>query len=161
MHKRAEELIDVLGLSSHPEGGYYREVYRSTSKLNSPVNNEVRNALTDIYFLLVSGQISRFHKVLHDEVWHFYEGDPLELIEINSDTFEVSMIVLGDKEGIVKYKHCVEGNNWQAARSKGEYSLVGCTVSPGFDFADFEFLKDNKDLCDRIIKTNPEMAKFV
>ncbi|MFC1925926.1 cupin domain-containing protein [Chloroflexota bacterium] len=161
MYKRAQELIDILGLSPHPEGGYYKEVYRSGSKLSSPVNNEVRNALTDIYFLLVSGQVSRFHKVVHDEIWNFYEGDPLELIEIKPDTLEVSRTVLGDKGCNISYKHCVEGNNWQAACSRGEYSLLGCTVAPGFEFSDFEFLKDNKDLHDRITENNPELSAFM
>ena len=89
MNKRAEELINILELSPHPEGGYYKEVYRSKSELSSPKNNKVRNAVTDIYFLLVSGQISRFHKVIHDEIWNFYEGAPLELIEIEPDTLEI------------------------------------------------------------------------
>lgn len=161
MNKRATELIEILGLSPHPEGGYYREVYRSRSKLNSPENNQVRNAVTDIYFLLMSGQVSRFHKVIHDEIWNFYEGEPLELIEINPDTLEISKTVLGNRENILTYKHCVEGNNWQAAHSTGEYSLIGCTVAPGFDFSDFEFLKDDKDLHDRILKNHPELSELM
>lgn len=161
MNKRAAELIDILELSLHPEGGYYKEVYRSKSKLTSPENNKVRNAVTDIYFLLVSGQISRFHKVVHDEIWNFYEGAPLELIEINSDTLEISRTVLGNNEHTLKYKHCVEGNNWQAAYSTGEYTLAGCTVAPGFEFSDFEFLKDDKEFHDRILKNHPELSEFM
>lgn len=161
MNKRAEELIDILELSPHPEGGYYKEVYRSRSELSSPRSNKVRNAVTDIYFLLVSGQISRFHKVIHDEIWNFYEGDPLELIEIEPDTLEITRTVLGNKGHPPKYKHCVEGDNWQAAYSRGEYSLAGCTVAPGFEFADFELLKDDKDLHDRIVKNNPELSELM
>ena len=161
MNKRAEELIDLLGLFPHPEGGYYKEVYRSQSKLISPENSEVRNALTDIYFLLISEQISRFHRVIHDEIWNFYEGDPLELIEIKPDNMEISRTFLGDKDNILIYKHCVAGGNWQAARSKGEYSLAGCTVAPGFDFADFGFLRDDKGYKEMVIRSNPELDSFI
>ena len=161
MNKRALKLIDVLKLTPHPEGGYYREIYRSESKLISPVNGEMRNSLTDIYFLLVSGQISRLHRVVHDEIWHFYEGNPLELIEVQSDGMEMSKIIIGDDNGIVKYKHCIKGGNWQAAYSTGEYSLVGCTVAPGFDFADFEFLKENADAHSTFLKKNPELLKLI
>ena len=161
MNKRALELIDVLKLSPHPEGGYYREVYRSESKLISPVNGEMRNSLTDIYFLLVSGQISRLHRVVHDEIWHFYEGDPLELIEVQSDDLKTSKILLGGDDDIVRYKHCIKGGNWQAAYSTGGYSLVGCTVGPGFDFTDFEFLKDNADACSIVLDKNPKLLNLI
>ncbi len=161
MNKRALKLIDVLKLTPHPEGGYYREIYRSESKLISPVNGEMRNSLTDIYFLLLSGQISRLHRVVHDEIWHFYEGDPLELIEVQSDDMKMSKIILGDDNGIVKYTHCIKGGNWQAAYSTGEYSLVGCTVAPGFDFTDFEFLKENADVHSTFLKKNPASLNLI
>ena len=161
MNNRALKLIDVLKLIPHPEGGYYREIYRSESKLISPVNGEIRNSLTDIYFLLVAGQISRLHRVVHDEIWHFYEGDPLELIDVQSDDMKMSKIILGDDNDIVKYTHCIKGGNWQAAYSTGEYSLVGCTVGPGFDFADFEFLKENTDAHSIIFDKNPEILNLI
>ena len=161
MNKTAQKLIKTLELSPHPEGGYYKEIYRSQDKLKSPQNGEIRSAVTDIYFLLVSGQISRFHKVLHDEVWHFYEGDPLELVEIQSDSLDVSRIILGNKNGIPRYKHCIKGGNWQAAYSTGSYSLVGCTVAPGFDFADFEFLKENSAVHSAILVTNPWLLNLI
>ena len=161
MNKRALELIEVLKLTPHPEGGYYREIYRSESKLISPVNGEMRNSLTDIYFLLVAGQISRLHRVVHDEIWHFYEGDPLELVEIQSDGMEMSKILLGGDNDIVKYTHCIKGGNWQAAYSTGEYSLVGCTVGPGFDFADFEFLKENADARSTVFDKNPDLLNLI
>ena len=161
MNKTAQKLIKTLELSPHPEGGYYKEIYRSQDKLKSPQNGEIRSAVTDIYFLLVSGQISRFHKVLHDEVWHFYEGDPLELVEIQSDSLDVSRIILGNKNGIPRYKHCIKGGNWQAAYSTGSYSLAGCTVAPGFDFADFEFLKENSAVHSAILVTNPWLLNLI
>ena len=158
MNKRAHELIDLLELSPHPEGGYYREMYRSETKVFSPIRKGLRSALTDIYFLLVSGQISRFHRVMHDEVWHFYEGNPLELVEMQSEGFEVSKVIMGNNGNVPKYQHCIKGGNWQAAYSTGEYSLVGCTVAPGFDPLDFEFLKDNSIVQSAILKRNPELV---
>jgi len=159
--KRSKKLIKMLGLSPHPEGGHYNEVHRSKSKLISPKIKKSRNALTDIYFLLTSGQISRFHKVCHDEVWNFYEGAPLALFEIQPDTLKISKITLGDKKGKLKYKHCISGENWQAAYSTGEYSLVGCTVAPGFDFSDFKFLKDDKRTCSAIQKQSPKLSYLI
>jgi len=161
MNNRVEYLIDALKLSTHPEGGYYREIYRSESMLKSPENGEIRNAVTDIYFLLVRGQISRFHKVVHDEIWHFYEGDPLELLEVDIDTFEVAKTVLGACSGVPEYKYCVKGGNLQAAYPIGKYSLMGCTVAPGFDFRDFEFIKENSLLSSKIIEKNPEFLHLI
>jgi predicted cupin superfamily sugar epimerase len=160
MNKRAESIIQDLKLSPHPEGGFFRETFRSEHLVTSPANGEIRNAVTDIYFLLLAGQVSRFHKVLHDEIWHFYEGNPIELVELEAVSLDISTIVLGDDD-IVSRKHCVKGGNWQAARSMGEYSLVGCTVAPGFDFDDFEFLKDRETLCSGFLERNPELACLV
>lgn len=161
MNKRVEELIQALGMVSHVEGGYYKEVYRSEGTVNSPKNNELRSAMSDIYFLLAKGQVSRFHKVAHDEIWNFYEGDPVELIEIEPNSLEVTKTVLGDPKGTVKYKHYVKAEIWQAAQPLGEYSLLGCTVAPGFDFADFKFLEDNKELCAKILESNSKLLKLV
>jgi predicted cupin superfamily sugar epimerase len=160
MHKRATELIKQLNLSPHPEGGYFKEVYRSEQIVVSPVNNEQRNAVTDIYFLLCTGQVSRFHKVLHDEIWNFYEGDPLKLIEVDAESMEVSEVILGDKDS-VQYKHCIKADNWQAAETTGEYSLVGCTVAPGFDFADFSFLSDCESAQLEFLSRCNEYAKYI
>ncbi len=130
-----EELIEKYQLSPHPEGGYYREIYRSEQGVTSPVNGETRRAVTQIYFLLTQGEVSRFHRVVHDEIWHFYQGAPLALIQY--DGSRVTRQVIGPEQG---YAGVVPGGVWQAAQSLGEYTLVGCTVSPGFDFKDFTFL---------------------
>ena len=142
---KIEKLINDLKLEPHPEGGFYREVYRSCGWLISPKNNKKRNLLTDIYYLLQRGQISRFHSVVHDEVWHFYQGAPLQLLEIDNTSHQLSKILLSSNPQNLQYKHCIKGGNWQAAFTTGEYSLVGCTVAPAFDFADFQFLKDSPD----------------
>lgn len=140
MMSRCEELIAKYHLTPHPEGGWYKETYRCPTTLQSPVNGEVRNSVTQIYFLLTEGDISRFHKVEHDEIWHFYEGSPLRLLDLHDNL--CSEILLGRING--NYHHVIPGGHYQAAQSTGEYTLVGCTVAPGFDFHDFQFLKDDK-----------------
>ena len=136
-------LIDQYKLIPHPEGGYYREIYRSEQIILSPETGTKRNALTHIYFLLAKGQVSRFHKVVHDEVWNFYAGDPLKLIQYNGG--EVTEAIIGAAAG--DFVTVVKGGVFQAAEATGDYSLVGCTVAPGFDFKDFLFLwEDQKTL---------------
>src|SRR5215510_13188986 len=83
MHKRARDLINELGLQPHPEGGYFREIFRSGQKVQPLDERSERSALTTIYFLLIKGQYGRWHRVASDETWHFYEGDPLELYWID------------------------------------------------------------------------------
>ena len=133
-----QDIIEKYQLTAHPEGGYYREIYRSDQGVNSSVNGQARSALTHIYFLLTQGQISRFHRVLHDEVWNHYEGAPLRLIRY--DEKNASETVIGP--GCDDYTYVFPGGLWQAAESTGAYSLVGCSVAPGFDFADFSFMND-------------------
>jgi uncharacterized protein len=161
MKDRALTLIDTLELSPHPEGGYFKEVYRSATIVHSTLAGDRRNALTDIYFLLLSGQVSRFHRVVHDEIWHFYEGSPLVLVEIVAATFEMREIRLGGAGTLPNYKHCIRGGNWQAAYSTGDYSLAGCTVAPGFAFADFEFLQQHATLQAVVLEKFPKIAHLI
>lgn len=133
-----QTLIDKYQLTPHPEGGYFAETYRAAEEVASPVNQQLRNSVTQIYFLLARGDVSRFHKVLHDEIWHFYEGAPLRLLDASNE--DCDEILLG-QDG--NYHHLIAAHRYQAAESTGEYTLVGCTVAPGFDFADFNFLADD------------------
>ena len=129
MTAEADRLIRLLDLKPHPEGGYFRETYRDT--------NEGRAHSTAIYFLLKAGEVSRWHRVDAAEVWHFYRGAPLEL-KIGKDTY-----VLGaDIDEAQVPQLVVPPNAWQAARSLGDYTLVGCTVAPGFEFSKFEMAPD-------------------
>jgi uncharacterized protein len=129
MNERARELIETLGLQPHPEGGWYRQVYRSEEKVVRQRDGAERSALTTIYFLLMEGTYSAWHRVASDEVWHFYEGDPLELLIRDAAAVRLDA---------ANRVHVVPAGAWQAARPLGAYALVGCTVGPGFDFADFE-----------------------
>ena len=131
-----KDLIEKYGLAPHPEGGYFKEVYRSAQTIDAPLVSAPRNTITQIYFLLTKGQISRFHRVVHDEIWHFYEGHPLALIQYDETQIKKELIGPECRD----YTAIVPGNTWQAAETTGEYSLVGCTVAPGFDFTDFSFL---------------------
>ncbi len=139
-----EELVARYGLTPHPEGGYYRETYRSALEI-SPVAlpkefSGPRTCATAVYFLLKEGEISRLHRLKSDELWHFYLGGPLELAQI-SPKGQVLTVVLGpDAAAGQTFQHAVPAGWWFGAAPQvgAGYSLVGCTVSPGFDFADFE-----------------------
>ena len=140
MSKRAGELVEMLGMRPHPEGGYFRELYRSTDAVTPADGRGERTALTTIYFLLRAGEHSRLHRVESDEVWHHYEGAPLELTWCPDDFSTVHRSLLGPVAPESKPVEVVPARHWQAARSTGEYTLVGCTVGPGFDFSDFRML---------------------
>jgi predicted cupin superfamily sugar epimerase len=136
--KSAKELITQLQLVPHPEGGWYREVHRSAELIETP--RGPRSALTAIYYLLESPQFSRWHVVASDEIWHFHDGSPLELLVYRPGTRELSSRVLGSPSGGYEAIVNVRAGDWQAARSLGGWSLVGCDVGPGFDFEDFQFI---------------------
>ena len=140
---RAAALIAELGLEPHPEGGHYRELYRSRDLVER--DGARRAALTSIYYLLAAGEASRWHVVELDEVYHFHEGDPLELLTYDPADGVVRRIELGPAEGARRPLHVVPRGVWQASRPLGAYSLIGCTVAPGFDFADFRFVGDLAD----------------
>lgn len=129
MIARAQQLIETLALEPHPEGGWYRQVHKSAEKVTRHADGAERSALTTIYFLLVEGTHSRWHCVQSDEVWHFYEGDPLEL-QIRG----AGSVILDANNRV----HVVPARAWQAAYPQGAYTLVGCTVGPGFEFEDFQ-----------------------
>jgi predicted cupin superfamily sugar epimerase len=142
--KNAAYWIKRLRLSPHPEGGYYREIYRAPESVPRrglpPRYGGSRPFGTSIYFLLESGQVSRLHRLKSDEVWHFYAGSPV-LIHMLSDSGRCRSIKLGrnPEKGRV-FQAVIRAGTWFGAEPVGlrTYALVGCTVSPGFDFDDFE-----------------------
>ncbi|WP_405565581.1 cupin domain-containing protein [Polaribacter sp. Asnod6-C07] len=139
----AKEIIDFFDLKAHPEGGFYKETYRSkeiilSENLSHHFNGN-RNYCTSIYFLLTSDKCSAFHKINQDEIWHFYTGTTLKLHQISPEG-EYSTILIGNnflKGEIPQYT--VPAHYYFAAEilAKDSFAFVGCTVSPGFDFKDF------------------------
>ena len=126
----AAEIIALLDLKPHPEGGHYRETFRDPREVDG------RSVGTAIYFLLAEGEASHWHRVDGTEIWHFHAGAALEL-KIHDKCGQ--RIVLGpDLTAGQRPQGIVPVGAWQAARSLGDWTLVGCTVSPGFDFAGFE-----------------------
>jgi predicted cupin superfamily sugar epimerase len=134
----AAELIARLRLEPHPEGGWYREVHRSTELIATA--RGPRSAITSIYFLLETRQKSRWHVVASDELWHHVGGAPLELITYSPDTRAIHHAVLGSPNDAREPTGVTRAGVWQAARSLGAYSLLACDVGPGFDFEDFRFV---------------------
>jgi uncharacterized protein len=130
----ADDVIRLLGLAPHPEGGHYRETFRDAATAGAGTG---RAASTAIYFLLRAGEISRWHRVDAAEVWHWYAGAPLLLgIVENGQRREARLgadLASGERPQAV-----VPAQAWQQAQSLGAWTLVGCTVAPGFDFAGFE-----------------------
>lgn len=158
VNPRAAVLIDRLGLEPYPEGGYFREIYHSPSTVQGDDQRPTRGAMTSIYFLVVEGQHSRWHKVASDELWHFYEGAPLEILLAPPSLQRAEHLVLGPPLGRGHAVHSVPAGWWQAARPQGAYSLVGCTVAPGFELVDFAFLRDDSHLLSLLQGLAPELA---
>jgi len=139
-----EGIINKLKLQPHPEGGYFKETYRSegiiqASSLPSEYNGS-RNCSTSIYFLLTSDNFSAFHRIKQDETWHFYDGSPM-LLHIINENGEHSKIVIGRNLSAGQVpQYVVPGGQWFAAEviNENDFSFVGCTVAPGFSFEDFE-----------------------
>ncbi len=161
MHPRAAELFERLELLPHPEGGFYREVFRSASFVTPPDLRGVRSALTTIYFLLIEGTQSRWHRVASDEVWHLYEGGALEVLEMDVSAETLSRHTLTPVGEGGAPTCTIAANHWQAARPLGAYTLVGCTVGPGFDFADFHMLADDPAFAEVVRARHPEIATLI
>jgi predicted cupin superfamily sugar epimerase len=160
MDARAEALIETLGLAPHPEGGYFREVFRSATTVDPDDGRGRRAALTAIYFLLVAGQFSRWHSVRSDEAWQFCEGDPLELLKFDSAAPRIERIRLGCDTAASARLHVVPAGRWQAARPLGRYTFAACTVGPGFDYADFSFLSDSPLELRRLEDLSPDLVQL-
>lgn len=153
--KRAEELIRVLDLQPHPEGGYFREVFRSACRVCYHNSGEERAALTTIYYLLVAGRHSQWHRIRADEIWHHYEGAPLELVWAGAAG--CAQQVLGPADGASAPVGVVPGGCWQAARTLGAYSLIGCSVGPGFEYSEFELLSDSAEEQKQFMARHPDL----
>lgn len=157
MNETIAELVAQLDLTPHPEGGFYREVYRSEESLGE--GDEKRSCGTAIYFLLPGTTFSAFHKVKgSDEIWHYYAGAPLEL-HVISDTGSYEKKILGNAIPSEEPLQIVPANSFQAARSLGDWTLVGCTVTPGFDFRDFE-MPERSELIEKFPQFEELITQF-
>ena len=160
--KEKEYWVKHLGLEPHPEGGFFKETYRSKLSQSFQGFESNRNVSTGIYFLLESGNFSAFHRIKSDEMWHFYYGDPLRVHIIFEDGTYQFQDIGREPENGMKLQFVVPANCWFASEVKprGKYSLVGCTVAPRFDFEDFELAGNNlitqfpahRSIIDRLIR---------
>ena len=154
-----KEIVQKLGLLAHPEGGFYKETYRSSSSLTTD-QNTIRNISTAIYFLLENDNFSLFHRIQSDELWFFHQGEPLEIVFIKEGV--LNTIILGNsfENGEVP-QAIIPANTWFASSVKQlkGHSLVSCTVAPGFDFADFE-LANRKNLIQEFPHLKEIIQKF-
>ena len=168
MPTRAQQLIDSLQLQPHPEGGWYREVFRSPTSVLPADGRPARSALTTIYFLLEAQQHSRWHRVLSDEVWVHLEGVPLALWTCDAALRTAPAHVrLGpvDAHG-TRPQHVVPAGQWQATQpiishTSGDYALAACMVGPGFDFTDFSMMPTDSDEATTLRHHWPELAQLI
>ncbi len=184
----AEFWIEHLGMTAHPEGGYYTETYRSTETYpvkksdtefdtHSPPTH-LRAASTAIYFLLRAGEVSHFHRIKSDEMWHFYAGDPLNVYCLRAEGRAPILHLGPDPKAGQWFQGVVPKDTWFGAKLaefqkpnpsqpnasppnasppvKQGYALVGCTVAPGFDFSDFELAKRAE-----LTQTFPQHAELI
>ena len=159
MHPRANELLQSLAMRPHPEGGHYVEIYRSARRVEVLERKVQRSAITSIYFLLAAGEYSRWHRVMSDEVWHYHEGDAIELVLF--DERGLRRVRLGPVSRETRPTVIVPAGTWQAARTTGAYTLGACTVGPGFDFADFSLAVDWPEIAAKIASAGPDLTRFI
>lgn len=134
-----DRLIEQLELLPHPEGGLYREIHRSNVFVEHPLLGK-RPSATIIYYLLKAGEHSAWHRIRSEEIWQYLGGDPLSLESLSADLSSTSHTRLASPEQGGKAVKVIQEGEWQAARTEGHFSLVLCTVTPGFEFQDLEFL---------------------
>jgi predicted cupin superfamily sugar epimerase len=153
--------IDHLQLIPHPEGGYFRETYRCSDIIHSDALPERfdgdRNASTAIYFLLPYEHISHLHKIKSDELWHFHAGGPLSLYILHDTSLTIRRLGLNLDNGEFP-QVIIPANTWFGARvtQPDAYTLASCTVSPGFDFQDFEMA-----IREDVLRTHPQHRDII
>ncbi|MBI1185037.1 hypothetical protein GC194_12245 [bacterium] len=157
----AQELISSLNLQKHPEGGFYKEIYRSADVLASlpqRFNGATRNFCTGIYYLLADNDKSHFHRIKSDEIWHFYAGATVEIHIIDPHGNYYAELLGADIANGAAFQVVIPAGYWFAAHvlQATSYALCGCTVSPGFEFDDFEMA--NKE---ELLRLCPPQAALI
>lgn len=148
-----------LDLTLHPEGGAFREIFRSEAKVLHPAHGKERSALTHIHFHLNEREASLFHKVASDEIWNLYDGEELILYLWEEDSPEIVQCKLGKKHG--QFCAVIPRGSWQAAYCPQGEALIGCSVGPGFDFEDFALLDPKSDTANKILTLDPTLAHLI
>ena len=147
-----------LDLIEHPEGGRYREVFRSGNTVAGS-GGAARSALTHIYFSLNPKEVSRFHKVTSDEIWNLYQGDGVHLFLWDGSDTPPWCVTLSARENC--FCHVVPAGTWQAAAPVSGTVLVGCSVAPGFEFADFTLMPPDCREAQKLVSLAPELACYI
>lgn len=147
-----------INLIEHPEGGRFREVFRSSAIVTTSAG-ETRSALTHIYFSLSQGEASRFHRVRSDEVWNLYQGSGLRLYTWDGTDTSPNCTELSPKANC--FCSVVPAGTWQAAEPIGDVVLVGCSVGPGFELTDFDLIDPASNQAILIQSIDPNMSKFI
>jgi hypothetical protein len=154
VHKEAAPLIRKLEFEKHPEGGYFKQTYKSDMVVNVEGYDWPRNISTTIYYMLVGGQFSAFHRMKSDELWHHYAGSALVLYTIDKDgkLLKIKISARG------RFQAAVKADTWFAAAldNKRSYCLLGCTVSPGFDYRDWKLARK-----DDLVRTYPQHRALI
>ena len=161
MSTRADDLVRELGLAPHPEGGFYRELFRSRRMVRTDDGRSERWAATTIFYLLRGTNVNRWHRVASDEIWHWYEGAPIELHLMDPQLTRSRLEVLGPVEASSAPVRVVPAGCWQAVRCTGEFTLAGCTVAPGFEFSDFRLMRDMPEMAARLAQAFPDLSSFL
>ncbi len=159
MTYRAGYWIEKLGLEKHPEGGWFKEVYRSADIVQTPSGD--RSAGTSIYYLLENNDFSALHRIKSDEIWHYYAGNSaIEIIWIEKNMLK-SVKIGKDFDFGECFQFVVPKNSWFAARlvNNTGFALVGCSVSPGFDFSDFELA--NEKVVEQFSEISSELLSLI
>lgn len=160
-----QKLVKQLNLTPHPEGGFYREPYRSQGTIPASVLPSTfggdRNYATDLFYLLPQGDCSCFHRIKSDEIWHFMLGGPMTLVEITPQGEVIKTILGQNLDRGESLQHVVPAGHWFGAHPNPgtEFSLVTCVVIPGFDFKDFE-MADRETLLKQFPKAKEEILKL-
>lgn len=150
--------MQPTNLISHPEGGRFLEVFRSSNQVTTR-GGAARSALTHIYFSLDPGEVSRFHKLASDEIWHLYQGAGIDLYTWDGTHNPPARTTLSAERNF--FCHVVPAGMWQAAASVSETVLAGCSVAPGFEFTDFTLIDPNSAEAQLLLSTAPEMSRFI
>ncbi|WBL42954.1 cupin domain-containing protein [Algoriphagus halophytocola] len=155
-NQRIEFLVEKMDLLPHPEGGFYKETYRSTQTLVTEAGE--RNLVTVIYFLLTSENVSRFHRIKSDEHWFFHEGSPLSIHLLTAYGHEVLKLGLPGRDLQCAPQQLVKADSifGSTVDEENSYALVSCVVSPGFDFKDFELFS-----ADQLLQKYPKSEEII